>query len=535
MFLLDIPTDIHDFHIAVKGLFEAIGPTLNHFKMYDEMEEFDNLDSGLLLTIHQLMICFVDICKLSIKLRQSKSFREKLKTKAKLVLLKDDSGIQELLDRLETLSKDHSRQQGTQILILASDSNSRLRKSLDRTSVVEKAVFETQINVTRLNDSNERREIKESSRDSLKMIKEKLGIDDEVTSSARLCEKLWKASVSGTGDWIRYLPEYSNWAPGINSQESSVLFLSGGPSTGKSILTSIILHRLKEEAEGAYQPTSRRLPRILTSSYFFSTEKSGAGKDDEDIKPLHTAIKSIAYQLAEQDPVFETTLSQTCNRKGVNNSFLREINCMTLWELLGIGSPKGHATHYLLFDGLADLGRHGTEALNELMEIIGSMDQTKSPVRVLVSARPEIPKPIGSQYSDIAIESHNEEDLRVYIDDRLRNMDILQESNEVSTRVREKVLGLSTQVKGNYYNVNTALERILKIANDDGTENEVDIVLEASREERDKIFQSQIAELQRTLSAQDICELNELLIWTIFIKQANVTVDMLKAALVSSL
>ncbi|KAI0387344.1 hypothetical protein F5Y04DRAFT_239985 [Hypomontagnella monticulosa] len=531
LFLLDIPTDIHDFHIAVKGLFETIGPTLNHFKMYDEMEEFDNLDSGLLLTIHQLMICFVDICKLSVKLRQSKSFREKLKTKTKLVLLKDDSGIQELLNRLESLSKDHSRQQGTQILILASDSNSRLRKFLDRTSLVEKAVLETQVNVTRLNDSNERREIKESSRDSLKMIKEKLGIDDEVTSSARLCEKLWKASVSGTGDWIRHLPEYSNWAPGINSQESSVLFLSGGPSTGKSILTSIILHRLKEEAEGSYQPASGRLPRILTGSYFFSTEKSGAGKDGEDIKPLHTAIKSMAYQLAEQDPVFETALSQTCNRKGVNNGFLRDINCKKLWELLGIGSPKGHATHYLLFDGLADLESHATEAVNELMEIIGSMDQTKSSVRILVSMRPEIPKPLSSQHLEIVMESHNEDDLRVYIDDRLKKMDILQEPNEVSTRVKKKVLGLSAQVKGNYYNVNAALERVFKIANDDGTENEVDMVLEASREGHNTMFQSQIAELELALSAQEICELNELLIWTIFIKRINVTVDILKAAL----
>ncbi|KAI2470092.1 hypothetical protein F4781DRAFT_430670 [Annulohypoxylon bovei var. microspora] len=529
-FLLDIPQEIHDFHIAVNGLFEAIGPTLSQFKIYDQMEQFDDLDSGLLLAIQQMMICFVDICKLSIVLRESSTFRMKLKFKSKLILLKDDSGVQTQLNRLKSLSDTHSQVQGTQILKLALDSNSRLKTFLDGADHTEQVVLETHANVTSLKDSDEKRKREESSKNRLKGIQEKLGINDAVRqSSAKLCDKLWKASVSGTGDWILHRPEFSKWTDSLDSDGSRVFFLSGGPNTGKSILAATILHQLQEK----YQSGGGRSSRILIGSYFFSTDKSGTGKDDEDGKPVHTAIKTIAYQLAEQDTAFEGTLSRACESKDVNDRLLKDATCMKLWELLGIGTPKGKATHYLFFDGLADLGVDAREAVGQLIGIVGKLDQTKSPVRVFISVRPDILElPLPFQPSEVCVEQYNQGDLRGYIDDALKKMDLLQESDEDSTRIKGKVLEkLSTQVMGNYYKVNTALESLRNIINNDGTEQQVESILETSREDQNAMLQAQIDELQLMLSPQDICELNELLTWTMFIRNINVSVEILKAAL----
>ena len=530
--LLDIPQEIRGFHTAVNGLFESIGPTLSQFTMYDRMEEFDNLDSELLLAIHKMMICFVEICKLSILLRESTSFRMKLKIKAKLILLKDDSGVKEQLDRLRTLSETHSQIQGTQILQLASDSNSKLKIIIDRAYRTEQAVLDTQANVISLKDSDEKRKREEGSKDRLKKLQDKFKISDAArTSSTKISDKLWEVSVPGTGDWISSHAELSKWMDHENSDSSNVLFLSGGPNTGKSVLASIILHQLHEK----YQSGSGQSSRVLIGSYFFTTGKSGTGKDEDDTKPVHTAMKTMAYQLAEQDSAFEKTLSQACGRKDANDRFFKDATSVKLWEFLCIGAPRGQTAHYLLFDGVADLGVRAREAWEGLKEIMQQIEQVKSSVRVLISVRPEAlePPPLFS-HSEVKVELCNHRDLRVYIDDALKKMDMLQELDEDSTRIKGKVLDqLSTHVKGNYYKVNTALESLRNIIDNDGTEQQVESILETSREDQNAMLQSQINELQATLSPQDISELNELLIWTLFIKNINTTVDRLKAALVS--
>ncbi|KAI5859460.1 nacht and tpr domain-containing protein [Durotheca rogersii] len=528
--LLDIPQEIHEFHTAVNGLFEAIGPTLSHFKMYDQMEQFDNLDSELLLAIQEMMICFVDICALSIVLRESTSFRTKLKIKAKLLLLKDDSGVRDQLNRLKTLSQSHSQVQGTQILKLAADSNSQLKRLLDRADRTEQAILETHANITILKDSDDERKREEGSRNRLRMINEKLGISTKVEEpSTNAGDELWKAAASGTGEWIWHQPEFQKWADGVDSNRSNILFLSGGPNTGKTFLTSVILHQLRGKCQyGGVQSS-----RILIGSYFFSSNKKGSGKDDENWKPLHTAIKAMACQLAEQDSAFEKALSEVLGKEEVSDVFLKDATCAKLWELLGVGSPRGRATHYLLFDGLADLGVRAREAVGQLMDIIRDIDQTKPSVRVLVSMRPDSLEPRPHfRHLEINVEQHNGSDLRGYVDDTLKKMDILQESDDDSTRIRESVLKkLSTQMRGNYYKVNTALESLRNIVDNDGTEEQVERVLEASREDQNAILQAQINELQLALGPQDICELNELLKWAIFVKFNNLTVELLKAAL----
>ncbi|KAI5867221.1 hypothetical protein GGS23DRAFT_547379 [Durotheca rogersii] len=71
------------------------------------------------------------------------------------------------------------------------------------------------------------------------------------------------------------------------------------------------------------------------------------------------------------------------------------------------------------------------------MDTIRDMDRTKPSVRVLVSMRPDSLEPRPHfRHLEINVEQHNGSDLRGYVDDTLKKMDILQGSDEDSRPIK---------------------------------------------------------------------------------------------------
>ncbi|KAI1651258.1 uncharacterized protein F4817DRAFT_179954 [Daldinia loculata] len=107
--LLDIPKEISDMHGEIKDVLAQIGPTLLRFRIYARIEKFDMIDEGLLQSVHEVMICFVDICALCINVQYGGRWK-KLKEKTKRVLF-DNKEVADGLKRFEGLVQ---RQQNTQ-------------------------------------------------------------------------------------------------------------------------------------------------------------------------------------------------------------------------------------------------------------------------------------------------------------------------------------------------------------------------------------------------------------------------------------
>ncbi|KAH6871549.1 hypothetical protein B0T10DRAFT_553359 [Thelonectria olida] len=86
----------------------------------------------------------------------------------------------------------------------------------------------------------------------------------------------------------------------------------------------------------------------------------------------------------------------------------------------------------------------------------------------------------------LEIEEKNKEDMRLFIDHKLKAYDILQDGDPHSVRIRTRTRErLSNDVRGNYYKVNTALDNINTIVEGGGSEAELDQVLdEAKKDER---------------------------------------------------
>ncbi|KAI1135342.1 hypothetical protein F5Y05DRAFT_416329 [Hypoxylon sp. FL0543] len=506
--LLAIPEQLRSFREAIEGLFETLEPCLSVFRIYEKMDQFNEIEPELKQAIHQVMISFVDICALSIQLRDSGKWR-KFKSRMKHLLIQDDSGIKAELEKFERLTKSHHSIQSTQTLKVVLDTRGDLTEYFDRESDKSQQMAN---DVASLKAADDKRSSEDSKRKYIENIKKKLGIDDSLhISSKERCDKPRKDCVPNTAVWFMEHPGFRRWAERDDKESDRLLILTGAPNTGKSVIMSAMVYYLRS----IYESPARHSPRTLIAAHFFPNVTA---KDDQDKRPILTALKCIAIQLADQDSAYAKTLSQACDSKSENTTFFRDASCQEIWDFLRIGSPRGNTTHYLILDGLGGLPEESSdnrEQKEQLLNIICSSVQS-STVRVLLSARRDIEfqnKELPSRLN-LEIEQYNEPDIQKYVEHYLRFSDIFQDSEDEP--LRRKVLGtLAKQVHGNFNKVKAALENIREVVSSDGLETEIDRVLNESNMNEKQITQTVIGQLEEKLTGDEIDELNELLIWVI--------------------
>ncbi|KAI0885020.1 uncharacterized protein GGS22DRAFT_162512 [Annulohypoxylon maeteangense] len=521
-FLLDIPEQLKSFREAIDGLFETLAPSLGVFRIYERMDQFNEIEPELKQAIHQVMICFVDICALSIQLRDSGKWH-KFKSRMKFLMIQDDSGIKAEIEKLDRLTKSHHSIQATQTLKVVLDTKTELTEYLDRESERSQQIA---TDVSSLKASDDKRNSEDTRRKYVANIRKKLGIEEALFKSFNdMCDKPRRDCVPNTALWLVERPEFQRWAERDEKESETLFVLTGAPNTGKSVMISSLLHHLRS----IYESSTRYAPRTLVSAHFFPNTTA---KDDQDKRPIATALKCIAIQLAEQDSAYAKSLSQACDGKSENMAFFRDASCKELWDFLRISAPKGSATHYLVLDGLCGLPEESSENREQKEQLLNIIQNSVQPsFRVLLSARQDM-LPINDRPSqlNINIEEYNKQDIEKYIEHYLGNNDILQDDEDEPLRTKV-VQTLATQVGGNFNKAKAALENIREVIASDGLETEIDRVLEESSMNEKQISKTVISQLEERLTGEEIEELNELLIWVIC-GRVFFNIDELNAALI---
>ncbi|KAI1442152.1 hypothetical protein F5Y02DRAFT_421269 [Annulohypoxylon stygium] len=500
--LLDIPEQLKSFREAIDGLFETLAPSLSVFRIYEKIDQFNDIEPELKQAIHQVMITFVDICALSIQLRDSGKWR-KFKSRMKFLMIHDDSGIKAEIEKLERLTNAHHSIQSTQTLKVVLDTRSDLTEYLNKESERSQQIA---TNVASLKASDDKRNLEDSRRKHVENIKKKLEIEDAMFNSFKdMCDKPRRDCVPNTALWLVNRPEFQRWSERDDNKPENLFILTGAPNTGKSVMISSALHHLRS----IYESSVRYAPRTLISAHFFPNT---TGKDDQDKRPIATALKCIAIQLAEQDSAYAKTLSLACDTKSGNAAFFRDASCQELWDFLRIGSPKGSATHYLILDGLGGLPDESLDIKGQQEQLLNIIQKSVQPsVRVLLSVRQD---------------TLRSNDLPPHF-----NIDIEQCNDEDEALKKKVIETLATQVGGKFNKVKAALENIREVIASDGLESELDKVLDESNMNKKQISQTIISQLEERLTGEEIDELNELLIWVICAR-VYFAVDMLNTALI---
>jgi alkyl hydroperoxide reductase subunit AhpC len=555
-FLLDIPQKIHTFHEAIDGLYEHLWPSLSSFRIYEKMDHFNTIEPELRNAIHKLMIKFVDICALSIQLRDSRKWESRWHRTSKtfkLVMFGDDCGVQAAISSFKDLAAAQTSIQATQSLKFIMDGNGDVKRLLLKASETGKLFGQIAADVGKLAENDEKRKADDTWKNNKETIREKLKVDKKTLDSTKEAgDQLWVQCVPETAQWFKHTPEFATWADSSNTEVAPLLRLTGESSSGKSVIMSAMYRHLRGLAN-----SDKAGPRMLVVAHFFPqltgkdedrTEpastapkahqvagknpmrKAGVHESEDKKKPVETAIKCLAYQLAEIDEVYAKALVQRFKDTGTDIT-IRDGTCQELWDFLGIGLARGNSVHYMVLDGLSTLPDTFKEARDKFLSIVSQSNKRHAGLRVVLSWRP--PKEIQlvkTASSTLRMEDHNQLDIEKYIAYDLKKEDFFPDDDEQSIRRRNKIQKkLAETVNGSFGKVETALEQIRLIVTSDGRESEVDAVLEESNKGENAMLKTSIHQLQEKLDAAQVKELNEVLIWVAHGK-GPFTVDQLVSA-----
>ncbi|KAK6208206.1 hypothetical protein LQW54_006987 [Pestalotiopsis sp. IQ-011] len=443
------------------------------------MDNFKLVGEHLKYAIQRIMISFVNICGLSIKLRNSGRWSN-FKIGAKRVLFDDDSGVQREIEVLQELTKAHGEIQGTQTLTTVLETNEALTSLLYKAEETEvwqdimdgkidkvNSIAESTRNyVCGLKDSEDKRKSERSHERNLENIKKKLCLSQSsIDASKDTCDKLQDSAVHNTAEWLtKNDAQFQKWAD-QDDFANSLFVISGDKNTGKSVVMAAVSRHLQWKKDLLSPMKSQQ---TLVADYFFP---SPTGKYDDDKPTVQTALKCIA------------------------------------------------------FHGLSDASK---EQQRQLCHLLSTFKPEQSNVRVLISLRPD--QALGGEPHRIRVEDHNSLDIKKYIDSEMKKDQMFQDTNETSVRMREKMESIVATSNGSYSKVNAVLAQVNMIILADGPESEIDQILSKSSMDEKSLSKSIIPELEAALSPEEIEELNELLRWVIFGKK-RLSVHQLTAAL----
>lgn len=259
--------------------------------------------------------------------------------------------------------------------------------------------------------------------------------------------------------------------------------------------------------------------------------KSGEEKDT-----IQSALKSMALQIARVDPTLRNALGESCNESihqppdQSTRQFPRfgSPRLDTLWEELKIGETSG-ATYYLIFDGVPE------DQQNELFKFLFDPKLARNSagrVRVLVSG-PDVDK-FAKAYTSVEIkmEQHSKFDMRVIINNTLDKRTSLQHAKPGSDqeKARMKIIEKLPQdhAKGSYSLLLSSLDNVIGMLSKRTAIKQLNEMLDQSM----TTHEMAIKNLQRSLAADEIKEINELLKWVLYTHGPR-NLEQLEAAMVS--
>ncbi|PIG84660.1 hypothetical protein AARAC_002020 [Aspergillus arachidicola] len=487
---------------SLAELFRRISDVLERCKIYMRLPA-DAVDISLRRIINEELVCFVDICALSIKLLKG----NKILTALKVFAFDSDEGVSGQLERLA--------------LLVERESQMRATLGFESQKTSERAVIEMRDGTQKVNASVDKLLTFERKRDAdnvaqrlLSNIDTNLGTPSETYKAIQaLYKRRLNDQISGSGEWLQHHPLYTAWAD-IRRTRFSILGVAGGEGVGKSFLFAAIVKHLQE----LYTEATEDMTCTSISYYIFDQQEL---RDPSLIK----ALEVLAWQIAKVDMVYRKELGS------VKTAGINQIGSLCR-QLFG-KCYKTDSTFFLLFDGIDQMDKQHLKEFVQLLEEWQSTACTwpRFTLRILLIGRTETMNKINAQIEDeisvIDVASANRDDMTNFINNRLNKMEILGGSSDQVAALRGDILEtLTNETKGDFVNVGLLLDEISRKKRP----SEIRDILARSGENRSDTIARKIQMLSDTLSDDDISDLNYLLTWVVF-AEYPLTLEQLEAAL----
>ncbi|GLA15441.1 hypothetical protein AnigIFM62618_001981 [Aspergillus niger] len=487
---------------SLAELFRRISDVLERCRIYMRLPA-DAVDISLRKIINEELVCFVDICALSINVLKG----NKILTALKVFAFDSDEGVGGQLGRLA--------------LLVERESQMRATLGFESQKTSEIVIVETREETQKVNASVDKLLTFERKRDAdnmaqriLSNIDASLGTPSETYKAIQaIYKRRLNDQVSGSGGWLQHDPLYTAWAD-VRRLRFSILGFAGGEGCGKSFLFAAIVKHLQE----LYAEATENMNCTSICYYIFDQQEV---KDSSLIKVLEV----LAWQIAKADVVYRKELGS------VKTAGINQIGSLCK-QLFG-KSYKTDSTFFLLIDGIDQMDK---QHLKEFVQLLREWQSTASTwprftLRILLIGRTETMDKIQTQMegeiSVIHLACANRGDMINFINDRMNKMEILNGPSEQVIALRRDILEtLTNETNGDFVNVGLLLDEISRKKRP----SEIRDILARSGENRSDTIARKVEMLNETLSDEDISDLNHLLTWVVF-AEYPLTLEELEAAL----
>ncbi|KAI9713573.1 MAG: hypothetical protein M1820_000955 [Bogoriella megaspora] len=279
-------------------------------------------------------------------------------------------------------------------------------------------VVDIQQNVSNISDAlneNAAKQINQAQLENLRAVLKTSAVED----TDDWYSLLKKSLLQGSGAWLQREAFFEYWM----QQQALVLWVFGGPGAGKSMLSAWLISLLLSKYESSTDIFSG-----TSVGYFFIKESK------ESLRNPNSILKTFAWQLQQTDPLFRKHAAVTCE---ISRNTARAEDT---WENLFLDyfqpsdKSKDPRKAILIIDGLDEADADARRRLLQLMKTYVSRVRSGYPHRIqfAVFGRTTLRSDLKSLRFDteekvIEVSSiKNEEDMRNYIDFRLKKLSIVQ-------------------------------------------------------------------------------------------------------------
>ncbi|KAF3056227.1 Protein SERAC1 [Daldinia childiae] len=223
----------------------------------------------------------------------------------------------------------------------------------------------------------------------------------------------------GSCRWFSEAKRFTSWKA---DESPGILWLTGRPASGKSVLSSHVVEQVK--SQGA------------SCSYFFFKEKEASKST------LSDCLRSLVFQMAMQD-IHVTEMLLQLESEGVSWDITDELSVWRRLFISGVFKLPSISRHFWIIDGVDECTNFNSLFTKRILSTI------PKGLRLFATSRnlEEIGRGLTSLGSRVSLQSLSETDtlgdMRLFVTSRLRELDRL-ETDESVHAMCEKILKKSS-------------------------------------------------------------------------------------------
>ncbi|KAL1988851.1 hypothetical protein VTN96DRAFT_7735 [Rasamsonia emersonii] len=295
----------------------------------------------------------------------------------------------------------------------------------------------------------------------------------------------------GTCGWILQEPIMQDWLD--ESRRSHIVWFSAPPASGKSILSSYIIHHLRELG--------------VSCQYFFF--RFG----DQRKRSTSSLLRSIASQLAKANPDFRRSLIDLW-KAGLR---LEKADVTLIWQKLYESVLfKMQLSHplYWVIDALDE-----SESPKPLLGLFRCLEGSSPTVRLLLTSRKtevltrafdQLSRVVAVNSIEKGILNNSSNDIRAFVEQEITEM---RGSEKLKRKVAQKIMN---RADGNFLWVRLVLEEILHCH----TEEAIEETLDAIPSNMNRFYERMELAILNSGRKSDQLLAKEFLLWTICARRA---------------